>query len=85
MYSSHGTEGESGGRGESGSSQMLSFKQFLAKQEDSIDDQEAVKKYNAYKLEFHKAQLSEFFLAHKDEEWWVVADRLVPFIDDGVM
>ncbi|XP_041473947.1 serrate RNA effector molecule homolog isoform X3 [Lytechinus variegatus] len=68
--SGHGMEGDSGGRGESSSNQMLSFKQFLAKQEDSIDDQEAVKKYNAYKLEFHKAQLSEFFLAHKDEEWF---------------
>ena len=63
-------DADSGARGEGGSgNQMLSFKQFLAKQEDSIDDQEAVKKYNEYKLEFHKAQLSEFFLAHKDEEW----------------
>ncbi|XP_071493608.1 serrate RNA effector molecule homolog [Diadema antillarum] len=68
----HGMDSEQGGRGESGSGsgQMLSFKQFLASQEDSIDDQEAVKKYNEYKLEFHKAQLSEFFLAHKDEEWF---------------
>lgn len=56
-------------RAEKDSTQLLSFKQFLTTQEDNIDDQEAVKKYNEYKLEFKKGQLSDFFLAHKDEEW----------------
>ncbi|PIK34472.1 Serrate RNA effector molecule-like protein [Apostichopus japonicus] len=55
-------------RAEKDSTQLLSFKQFLTTQEDNIDDQEAVKKYNEYKLEFKKGQLSDFFLAHKDEE-----------------
>ncbi|XP_071855335.1 serrate RNA effector molecule homolog isoform X2 [Apostichopus japonicus] len=57
-------------RAEKDSTQLLSFKQFLTTQEDNIDDQEAVKKYNEYKLEFKKGQLSDFFLAHKDEEWF---------------
>ncbi|XP_070533414.1 serrate RNA effector molecule homolog isoform X2 [Ptychodera flava] len=50
--------------------QMMTFKQFLANQDDSIDDQEAVKKYNEYKIEFKRQQLSDFFLAHKEEEWF---------------
>ncbi|XP_077990042.1 serrate RNA effector molecule homolog [Glandiceps talaboti] len=50
--------------------QMMTFKQFLASQDDSIDDQEAVRKYNEYKIEFKRQQLSDFFLAHKDEEWF---------------
>ncbi|GAB6018657.1 Serrate RNA effector molecule [Chamberlinius hualienensis] len=48
---------------------MMSFKQFLASQDDSISDDEAVRKYSDYKLEFRRQQLNEFFLAHKDEEW----------------
>lgn len=48
---------------------MMSFKMFLSQQEDTISDQDAVKKYNEYKEEFKKQQMNEFFLAHKDEEW----------------
>ncbi|UYV66304.1 SRRT [Cordylochernes scorpioides] len=48
---------------------MMTFKQFLNSQDDTIDDQEAVKKYGEYKLEFKKQQISEFFLSHKEEEW----------------
>ncbi|XP_077867371.1 serrate RNA effector molecule homolog [Saccoglossus kowalevskii] len=50
--------------------QMMTFKQFLASQDDSIDDQEAVRKYNEYKIEFKRQQISDFFLAHKEEEWF---------------
>lgn len=50
---------------------MMTFKQFLSSQDDGIDDQEAVKKYNEYKLEFKRQQINEFFLNHKDEEWCV--------------
>ncbi|XP_055935385.1 serrate RNA effector molecule homolog isoform X1 [Argiope bruennichi] len=49
---------------------MMTFKQFLSSQDDGIDDQEAVKKYNEYKLEFRRQQINEFFLNHKDEEWF---------------
>ncbi|UYV66305.1 SRRT [Cordylochernes scorpioides] len=49
---------------------MMTFKQFLNSQDDTIDDQEAVKKYGEYKLEFKKQQISEFFLSHKEEEWF---------------
>lgn len=49
---------------------MTPFKQFLASQDDSISEEDAVKKYNHYKLEFKKTQLNEYFLAHKNEEWY---------------
>lgn len=48
---------------------MMTFKAFLASQDDSITDEDAIKKYNDYKLEFRRQQLNEFFVAHKDEEW----------------
>lgn len=51
---------------------MLSFKQFLNAQEDDIEDMEAVKKYQEYKLEFRKTQLGDFFQQHKEEEWYVI-------------
>ena len=50
---------------------MTPFKQFLSTQDDSISEEEAVKRYNQYKLDFKKTQLNEYFLAHKHEEWWV--------------
>ena len=50
---------------------MMLFKHFLAQQDDNITDEEAMKKYNEYKVEFRQAQLNEFFLAHKEEEWYV--------------
>ncbi|XP_071960055.1 serrate RNA effector molecule homolog isoform X2 [Antedon mediterranea] len=56
-------------RNDSGSS-MMTFKQFLASQDDTIDDQEAVRKYNDYKVDFRRTQLSEYFLDHKDQEWF---------------
>lgn len=48
---------------------MLTLKQFLATQDDSISDSDAIVKYNEYKIEFRRQQLNEFFVAHKDEEW----------------
>ncbi|XP_026468817.1 serrate RNA effector molecule homolog isoform X3 [Ctenocephalides felis] len=51
---------------------MMSFKAFLAAQDDAITDDDAVKKYGEYKLEFRRQQLNEFFVAHKDEEWFKI-------------
>ncbi|XP_052687226.1 serrate RNA effector molecule homolog isoform X2 [Crassostrea angulata] len=51
---------------------MLTFKQFLSQQEDNISDQDAIKKYNEYKDEFKRQQINEFFLAHKEEEWFKI-------------
>lgn len=48
---------------------MMTLKQYLATQDDSIGDDVAITKYNEYKVEFKKSQLNEFFVAHKDEEW----------------
>lgn len=47
----------------------MTLKQFLATQDDSISDSDAIEKYNDYKLDFRRQQLNEFFVAHKDEEW----------------
>ena len=48
---------------------MLTFKLFLTQQDDTIGEEEAIKKYNEYKLDFKRQQISEFFLSHKEEEW----------------
>lgn len=48
---------------------MLTLKQFLDTQDDTISDSEVLRKYSEYKLEFKRQQLNEFFVAHKDEEW----------------
>ena len=50
---------------------MMSFKTFLGTQDDTISDEEAIKKYAEYKHEFKRQQLNEFFVSHKDEEWYV--------------
>ena len=41
-------------------------------QDDSITDEDAIKNYNNYKLEFKRQQLHQFFVEHKDEEWSVI-------------
>jgi len=52
---------------------MMTFKQFLNAQDDNIGDEEAFNKYQEYKLEFRKTQMSDFFQQHKGEEWYVFA------------
>ncbi|XP_018584580.1 serrate RNA effector molecule homolog isoform X1 [Scleropages formosus] len=49
---------------------MKNFKEFLLSLDDSVDETEAVKRYNEYKLDFRRQQMQDFFLAHKDEEWF---------------
>ncbi|XP_070849504.1 serrate RNA effector molecule homolog [Chaetodon trifascialis] len=49
---------------------MRSFKEFLLNMEDSVDETESVKRYNQYKLDFRRQQLQDFFLQHKDQEWF---------------
>lgn len=51
---------------------MMTFKQFLNAQDDNIGDEEAFRKYQEYKMEFRKTQINDFFLQHKEEEWYVV-------------
>lgn len=51
---------------------MMSFKHFLSTQDDNITDEESFKRYNEYKLEFKKEQIKEFFLQHKEEEWYAI-------------
>lgn len=76
-----GWDGGFGGRGPSAASSsagadletqppMMSFKAFLQTQDDSITDEEALSKYAEYKQEFRRQQLNEFFVAHKEEEWY---------------
>ena len=59
------TMGDSRQRG----STFLTFKQFLAQQDDSIDDMEAIRLYHDYKADFRKKQLHQFFNDHKEEDW----------------
>ncbi|MXQ94147.1 hypothetical protein E5288_WYG008461 [Bos mutus] len=49
---------------------MKTFKEFLLSLDDAVDETEAVKRYNDYKLDFRRQQMQDFFLAHKDEEWF---------------
>lgn len=50
---------------------MMTFKAFMEQCDDSITEEEALRKYSDYKLEFKRQQLNEFFVNHKEEEWWV--------------
>ena len=43
---------------------------YTRMQDDSISDEEGIKKYAEYKLEFKRQQLNEFFVTHKEEEWF---------------
>lgn len=52
----------------------MTFKKFLATQDDNITDEDAIAKYSEYKMEFKRQELQKFFDAHKDEEWWVMID-----------
>ena len=61
---------------------MLSFKHFLQDQDDNIDQEEAVKRYNEYKIDFKKTQIAEFFSAHKDEDWLVIVSLYYSFIEN---
>lgn len=49
---------------------MLTFKKFLATQDEVLSDEEAINKYNDYKLEFKKQSCEKYFQSHKDEEWY---------------
>uniref|UniRef100_A0A3P8WKP2 Serrate RNA effector molecule homolog (Arabidopsis) n=1 Tax=Cynoglossus semilaevis TaxID=244447 RepID=A0A3P8WKP2_CYNSE len=49
---------------------MKTFKEFLISLDDSVDETEAVKRYNDYKIDFRRQQMQDFFLAHKNEEWF---------------
>ena len=51
---------------------MMTFKKFLATQDDNISDEDAIAKYSEYKMEFKRQELQKFFDGHKDEEWWVM-------------
>lgn len=51
---------------------MMTFKRFLATQDDSITDEEAIAKYAEYKMDFKRQELRKFFMTHKDEQWWVM-------------
>uniref|UniRef100_A0A158R582 Serrate RNA effector molecule homolog n=1 Tax=Syphacia muris TaxID=451379 RepID=A0A158R582_9BILA len=49
---------------------MMTFKKFLATQDDNITDEDAIAKYSEYKMDFKRQELQKFFDAHKDEEWF---------------
>merc|ERR1712137_488443 len=47
---------------------LLSFKAWVMKQDDNINEDDACKNFKLYKAEFKKKQMQEFFVTHKDEE-----------------
>lgn len=47
----------------------MSFKDFIIQQEDDINENEAVRRYQEYKVEFKRTQINDFFVLHKAEEW----------------
>lgn len=63
---------------------MKSFKEFLLSLDDSVDETEAVKRYNEYKIDFRRQQMQDFFLAHKDEEWydlfWFILKLIIMYV-----
>lgn len=38
-------------------------------QDDDIDENEAVRRYQEYKVEYKRTQINDFFVLHKAEEW----------------
>lgn len=46
------------------------LQEFLLNMDDNVDETESVKRYNQYKLDFRRQQLQDFFLQHKDQEWF---------------
>ncbi|EYU35995.1 hypothetical protein MIMGU_mgv1a001908mg [Erythranthe guttata] len=48
---------------------MMSYKQFIQELEDDILPAEAERRYQEYKTEYISTQKTNFFNAHKDEEW----------------
>jgi len=54
----------------SGTPMLMSFKDFIMQQEDDIDEVESVRRYQEYKVEFKRTQINDFFVLHKNEEWF---------------
>jgi hypothetical protein len=49
---------------------MHTFKKFLATQDESISDEEAISRYLDYKADFKKRECQRYFQEHKNEEWY---------------
>ena len=48
----------------------MSFKQFMMEQDDSINEDQAVNKYNEYKQNISAKFISSYFEEHKNDEWF---------------
>ncbi|XP_055347029.1 serrate RNA effector molecule homolog B-like [Paramacrobiotus metropolitanus] len=49
---------------------LMSFRQFMGTLDENVEQDEVNQKYREYKIDFKRQQIHEFFLAHKDEEWF---------------
>lgn len=49
---------------------LLNFKQFMCRLDDDIDHEEAASRFDDYRCQFKQKQLSNFFNAHKSEQWF---------------
>lgn len=52
------------------SKRLLSFKEFILSQSNSINEQEALSKYVNYKADFTRRQIDEFFKEHHEDDWF---------------
>jgi len=53
-----------------GSPHLMSFKDFVSQQEDDINEEQAVQRYQEYKVEFKRTQINDFFVIKKKDEWF---------------
>ena len=63
-----------------GSPHLMSFKDFVLQQEDDIIEEEAVRRYQEYKVEFKRTQINDFFVLKKKEEWYVLFSPILASI-----
>ena len=60
----------------------MSFKQFMSDQDDSIDEIEAVSRYNEYKRSISAQFIASYFEEHKSEQWF--QEKYHPYIKDQI-
>ena len=61
---------------------LMSFKQFMSDQDDSIDEIEAVSRYNEYKRNISAQFIASYFEEHKSEQWF--QEKYHPYFRDQI-
>ena len=61
---------------------LMSFKQFMNDQDDSIDEIEAVSRYNEYKRNISAQFIASYFEEHKSDQWF--QEKYHPYFRDQI-